>query len=83
MEGQVRQSSCLNLMLSMHPFPQTNFFPQLMLTLIHFVTSRKMVMTALLVSINISFYFDCYYNYVLCYQLAPLLFCKTSVRQIH
>jgi hypothetical protein len=62
MEGQVRQSSCLNLMLSMHPFPQTNFFPQLMLTLIHRVTSRKMVMTALLVSINISFYFDCYYN---------------------
>ena len=31
----------------------------------------------LLVSINISFYFDCYYNDVLCYQLAPLLFCKT------
>jgi hypothetical protein len=33
MEGQVRQSPCLNLMLSMHPFPQTNFFPQVMLTL--------------------------------------------------
>jgi hypothetical protein len=54
MKGQVRQTSCLNLMLSMHPFPQTNFFPKLML-----------VMTALLVRSNyISYYFDCYYNCV-------------------
>ena len=44
MEGQVRQSSCLNLMLSMHPFPQTNFFPQLMLSLIQMVRTKQYIL---------------------------------------
>ena len=54
MERQVRQSSSLNLMLSMHPFPQTNCLPQLMLTLIQMVRTKKQYIL----------FFYCYHNYV-------------------